>query len=54
MTDTEKRRRDMTEIEKAYDWQNRLSPRWWRAIVILFVIAGVLFLLGALLRGGFQ
>lgn len=39
----------MTEYEKARDWQDRLSPRWWRAVWIGFGIAGALWIIGAAL-----
>ena len=45
-----KRRRDMTEYEKAIDWRDRLSPRWWRAVFIALGAAVVLYAVGTVLR----
>lgn len=50
MSDIRKKRRDMTEYERAVDWQDRLSPRWWRAVWITFAASGALLLIGAALR----
>ena len=41
-----KKRRDMTEYERARDWEDRLSPRWWRAIYVGLGLAGVSYLFG--------
>ncbi|MDR6172667.1 hypothetical protein QE359_003696 [Curtobacterium sp. SORGH_AS776] len=50
MSATRKKRRDMTKYERAVDWRDRLSPRWWRAVWVIFGLSGALYVLGAVLR----
>jgi len=44
------RRKDMSDTERARDWAERLSPRWWKAIYVALALAGVGYLVGTWLR----
>lgn len=45
-----KKRSEMTEYEKALDWRDRLSPRWWRVVYAMAGVAAVLWIVGAVIR----
>ena len=45
-----KSRSEMTEYERAIDWRDRLSPRWWRFCFALVGLAGVLMIGGIALQ----
>lgn len=43
-------RADKTEYQRAVDWQQRISRRWWIGIGVAYGAAGVLFIVGGVLR----
>jgi hypothetical protein len=45
-----KKRRDMTDSERARDWEDRLSPRWWGVVFGLYGLAILGFIASAVMQ----